>query len=206
MPSATPHSPDRDSSSTRLALLNAAIDLLVDRGFGALTTTRLAEHAGFTRGALQHHFASRDDLLIQLHKFALSVELPRIPEDAASLPLDERVEILISFLEENAASKWNAATIALRKGIDSESVVGKALEHVSNNMISRIHAQVSGLFPDIILSRTEWSTLIRYLAGEVYGSSVYINWKAKDVIDVDAVSSRAFRRKIAKLYFKVIST
>ena len=195
---------DRDSTSTRLALLNAAIDLLVDRGFGALTTTRLAEHAEFTRGALQHHFASRDDLLVQLYKFALSAELPRIPADAASLPLDERVEILISFVEENAASRWQAASIALVKGIDSRSPVGIAIKQTTYDMISRIHAKVKDLFPDISLSPAEWATLIRNLSGEIYGSSLYIGWKPKDVIDIDTISSKALRRKIAKMYFTTL--
>jgi AcrR family transcriptional regulator len=195
----------RDSASTRLALLNAAIDLLVDRGFGALTTVRLAEHAGFTRGALQHHFASRDDLLVQLYQFALSAELPCIPEDAATLPLDERVEILISFLEENAASKWQAASIALIKGIDSRSPVGLAIEQTTYDMISRIHVKVKGLFPDITLTPAEWATLIRNLSGEIYGSSLYIGCKPSQVIDIDTISSKVLRRKIAKLYFASIS-
>jgi len=195
---------DRDSTSTRLALLNAAIDLLVDRGLGALTTTRLAEHAGFTRGALQHHFASRDDFLVQLYNFALSAELPRIPAEAASLQLDERVEILISFLEENAASRWQAASIALIKGIDSRSPVGIAIRQTTYDMISRIHAKVKDLFPDISLSPAEWGTLIRNLSGEIYGSSLYIGWKPKDVIDLDTISSKALRRKIAKFYFATV--
>jgi len=195
---------DRDNTSTRLALLNAAIDLLVDRGFGALTTTRLAEHAGFTRGALQHHFASRDDLLVQLYNFALSAELPRIPAEAASLPLDERVEILISFLEENAASRWQAASIALIKGIDSRSPVGIAIRQTTYDMISRIHAKVKDLFPDLSLSQAEWAPLIRNLSGEIYGSSLYIGWKPRDVIDVDTISSKALRRKIAKHYFAAL--
>jgi len=195
---------DQNSSSTRLALLNAAIDLLVDRGFGALTTTRLAEHAGFTRGALQHHFASRDDLLVQLYNFALSAELPRIPADAASLQLDERVEILISFLEENAASKWQAASIALIKGVDRRSPVGMAIRKTTYDMISRIHAKVKDLFPDVSLSPAEWATLIRNLSGEIYGSSQYMRWKTEDVIDIDTISSKALRRKIAKFYFSTI--
>jgi AcrR family transcriptional regulator len=195
---------DRDSTSTRLALLNAAIDLLVDRGFGALTTTRLAEHAGFTRGALQHHFASRDDLLVQLFKFALSAELPRIPSDAASLPLDERVEILIAFLEEHTASKWQAASIALIKGIDRRSPVGIAIKETTYDRISCIHAKVKDLFPDISISSSEWATLIRNLSGEIYGSSLYIGWTPNDVIDIDTISSKSLRRKIAKFYFSTL--
>ena len=201
---ASQRSGDRPSDATRLALLRAAADLLVDRGFGALTTTRVAEYAGFTRGAVQHHFASRDDLLIELHKHVLSVELPRIPSTATSLPLDQRVEILVAFLEENATSRWHAASQALRKGIDSASPVGQAIQQHSFDLIARIHDTVIGLFPEIAMSPAEWATLIRHLAGEIYGSSFYHQWKPRELIDLEDIASRSLRRKIAKLYFAEI--
>ena len=196
---------DRHSDATRLAFLRAAVDLLVDRGFGALTTTRVAEYAGFTRGAFQHHFASRDDLLIEVHDYVLGIDLARIPADAASLPLDQRVEVLISFLEENASSRWHAAAQALRKGIDNASPVGRAIEQRSFDMIERIHTEVIGLFPEIVMSRAEWAALIRNLAGEIFGSSFYHQWKSPELIDVEDIASRALRRRIAKLYFREIS-
>jgi len=120
------------------------------------------------------------------------------------LPLDERVEILISFLEKNAASKWQAASIALIQGVDSRSPVGMVMEQTTYDMISRIHAKVKDLFPDIALSPSEWATLIRNLSGEIYGSSLYIGCKSGNVIDIDTIASKTLRRKIAKLYFASI--
>jgi AcrR family transcriptional regulator len=53
-------------ATTRTALLDAAIDCLVDYGYARTTTRRIAERAGVTPGALQHHFASKAELLGEL--------------------------------------------------------------------------------------------------------------------------------------------
>jgi AcrR family transcriptional regulator len=53
-------------AATRAALLDAAIECLVEYGYAKTTTRRIAEVAGVTRGALQHHFASKAELLGEL--------------------------------------------------------------------------------------------------------------------------------------------
>ncbi len=50
-------------STTRAALLDAAVSCLVANGYANTTTRRIAERAGVTPGALQHHFGSKAELL-----------------------------------------------------------------------------------------------------------------------------------------------
>lgn len=50
-------------AATRTALLDASIECLVQEGYANTTTRRIADRAGVTPGALQHHFASRAELL-----------------------------------------------------------------------------------------------------------------------------------------------
>jgi AcrR family transcriptional regulator len=56
-------------AATRTALLDAAIECLVEYGYAKTTTRRIAERAGVTRGALQHHFASKAELLGELIRY-----------------------------------------------------------------------------------------------------------------------------------------
>jgi AcrR family transcriptional regulator len=51
------------SAETSTRLLNATIDLLHDHGFSRLSTPEIARAAGVSRGALTHHFASKEDLV-----------------------------------------------------------------------------------------------------------------------------------------------
>lgn len=51
------------SESTRVALLDATIDCLIERGYGGTTTVEVAARAGVSRGAQVHHFPSKADLV-----------------------------------------------------------------------------------------------------------------------------------------------
>ena len=66
-PVATPERGHRTQAerrdATRAALLDAAIDCLVEEGYANTTTRRIAERAGVTPGAVHHHFAGKAELL-----------------------------------------------------------------------------------------------------------------------------------------------
>ena len=49
--------------ATRAALLEAALECLVELGYGATTTTEVARRAGVSRGAQLHHFPTKAELL-----------------------------------------------------------------------------------------------------------------------------------------------
>src|SRR2546421_2205028 len=52
-------------AATRRALVEATAECLVEEGYAALTTRRVAEHAGVAQSTLMHHFATREALLIE---------------------------------------------------------------------------------------------------------------------------------------------
>src|ERR1700726_4202163 len=51
------------SAATRAALLDAALESLVERGYAATTTVEIARRAGVSRGAQLHHFPTKAELL-----------------------------------------------------------------------------------------------------------------------------------------------
>ena len=59
------------SAATRNLIVEAAIDCFVKLGYAGTTTTRIAEAAGLSRGAMLHHFPSKIDIVkaavAQLH-------------------------------------------------------------------------------------------------------------------------------------------
>jgi AcrR family transcriptional regulator len=55
--------PKQDRSrATRRRLLESAVTCLAEHGWSGSTVTVVAEHAGVSRGAAQHHFPTREDL------------------------------------------------------------------------------------------------------------------------------------------------
>ncbi|WP_405840805.1 TetR/AcrR family transcriptional regulator [Streptomyces platensis] len=62
-PARGPKQPQQERSrATRLKLLEAAISCLAERGWSGSTVAVVAERAGVSRGAAQHHFRTREDL------------------------------------------------------------------------------------------------------------------------------------------------
>lgn len=63
MTAAQSRAPQQDRSrATRARLLESAITCLAEHGYAASTVSVVAEHAGVSRGAAQHHFPTREAL------------------------------------------------------------------------------------------------------------------------------------------------
>ncbi|MFN3350235.1 TetR/AcrR family transcriptional regulator [Pseudorhodoplanes sp.] len=52
------------SRAAREKLLRATLEILQERGYAGLTTKEVAARAGFSNGALMHHFSTKADLVI----------------------------------------------------------------------------------------------------------------------------------------------
>ncbi|HLF99411.1 MAG TPA: helix-turn-helix domain-containing protein [Acidimicrobiia bacterium] len=56
--------PDRRREMTRSALIDAAAELIAERGYEGASLEEIAKRAGFTRGAIYSNFEGKDDLLL----------------------------------------------------------------------------------------------------------------------------------------------
>lgn len=63
------------SANTRTLLLDATIQTLCDHGYAAATTMLVAEQAGVSRGAMQHQFRTKADLMTFVVKRVYEEEL-----------------------------------------------------------------------------------------------------------------------------------
>ncbi|MCH6160379.1 TetR/AcrR family transcriptional regulator [Streptomyces marispadix] len=75
----TPTSAER-GHETRQRLLDAAAELIVEDGWGAVTTRRVADRAGLRPGLVHYHFSSVTDLLIEAALSAAQREMARATE------------------------------------------------------------------------------------------------------------------------------
>lgn len=76
---------DARSAATRAALLAAARDLFVEKGYAATGTPELVARASVTRGALYHHFADKQALfraLVEIEAEAVAAEVEHASRDA----------------------------------------------------------------------------------------------------------------------------
>lgn len=81
--------PQQDRSrQTRRRLLQAAVACLTELGWTRTTVVVVAERAGVSRGAAQHHFPTREDLINAAVNHVSEVQLEELAEQVAALPTD----------------------------------------------------------------------------------------------------------------------
>ncbi|GAA1921769.1 TetR/AcrR family transcriptional regulator [Streptantibioticus ferralitis] len=83
--SVRPAKQDR-SRATRRRLLEAAVACLAERGWSGSTVAVVAERAGVSRGAAQHHFRTREDLFTAAIEHVAEEWLATLREHARTLP------------------------------------------------------------------------------------------------------------------------
>jgi AcrR family transcriptional regulator len=86
--------PQQDRSrATRRRLLEAAIDCLATVGWAGTTVAVVAERAGVSRGAAQHHFRTREELVTAAVEYGTEVRLAEV-RDRLQESADPRLSTL----------------------------------------------------------------------------------------------------------------
>ncbi|WP_411848840.1 TetR/AcrR family transcriptional regulator [Streptomyces mobaraensis] len=110
----------RRGRATRRRVMDAAVDCLAEYGWAGSTVTVVAERAGVSRGALQHHFPTREDLFTSAVEYVAeqqSAALRALVESAAPivgparryLAVTELVDLYTGPLFRAALHLWVAA-------------------------------------------------------------------------------------------------
>ena len=82
----------RKSIQTRLAILEAAIDCLQEHGFARTTTQLIAQMAGISRGAMLHHYATKQELIASVLEYTFFKRMESFLAAIRSLSDDERID------------------------------------------------------------------------------------------------------------------
>ena len=109
-----------ESSKTRFLLLDTTERLMLDEGYAAVTSRRVAKEAGVTPPLVHYYFPSLDDLFIAVFRRRGDEQLER---QARFLQSEQPLRALWSFSNEPAAAAFTTEFMALanhRKSIQKE--------------------------------------------------------------------------------------
>jgi len=92
--------PQQDRSRiTRQALLDATIECLADDGWAGTTVVGVAARAGVSRGAAQHHFATRDELVrAAVEKVSADITAEMRAREAQLVQVEDRAQAVVELL------------------------------------------------------------------------------------------------------------
>ncbi len=138
-------------AATRTALLQASIACLVEEGYANTTIRRVAERAGVTQGALQHHFTGKAELLGEavrhLRTQIAQETLAQGPPDAPAL--HGRLEQLLDRVWAMRTGPLFQAQADLLIAARTDPVLRATLADVQHELASLNAAGVAVFFPEM---------------------------------------------------------
>ncbi len=157
-------------TATREALLAAAIAVIAEQGYASTTTNLIAERAGVTRGALQYHFASREDTILAVIDHVMTELNFRLDTAGlAGLPLAERVEALVSRYREVFSGPLFVTAMQILLGVRSDPVLSARIRAHLNEKQDAILRTWAEIFPDVEMAEGEMASLRRIIMAAIRG-------------------------------------
>jgi AcrR family transcriptional regulator len=102
------------SASTRRLIIEAAIRCFVELGYAQTTTTRIAEMAGLSRGAMLHHFPSKIDIVRAAVDYLHAKRLKAFRRSVAAIgPDEDRVRFSVEAYWRHVNHPWFMAFFEL---------------------------------------------------------------------------------------------
>lgn len=143
------------SEHTRARLLDAAVQVLESKGHGQLSIHEVARAAGMTAGAVQHHFASKAALMMQV--------ITRLVEDLETSSdfwppphwtIRRRADHFVrqAWLRLYGQPRFAVAWSAYLAARDDEHMVAHIIEQRSQ-LSQRLQAHMSRSFPEMCQGR-----------------------------------------------------
>jgi AcrR family transcriptional regulator len=150
------------SEATRGQLIEAAVSCLSELGYLQATVGVVASRAGVSRGAVQHHFGSRADLLVAVVD-DLGIALSRSKDIPPGLSIRERVSMSIDQTWQLLRSPHFKAVVQIWLAMQSDKKVFGATKAKVAHIESELDKKWLRLFADVHLP-TKQITMARHVA------------------------------------------
>ncbi|MCR1785196.1 TetR/AcrR family transcriptional regulator [Nocardioides carbamazepini] len=124
----------------RQRLMEATVELLVEKGFGGTTTTLVSERAGVSRGAQLHHFPTKNDLVVAAVAHLTAIRGSDLEAAVAKLPRGQgRTEAVVQMLGEHFASTVFTAALELWVAARTDDTLHQAVAPLEQRVGRETH-------------------------------------------------------------------
>ncbi len=127
------------SRAMRARLLEATVDLLVERGFTGTSTTLVSERAGVSRGAQLHHFPTKNDLVVAAVEHLTAVRGSELEAAAAALPSGGGTRAVLALLGDHFTSPIFTAALELWVAARTDPALMQAVAPLEQKVGREVH-------------------------------------------------------------------
>ena len=142
------------SAATRSRLLEAVVEAIARDGFAQTSAKRIAEQAGLSWGAVQHHFGGKTEILEAVLEHGLArLESAFEDVDPAGLDLDERARLFVERAWRHYRSRHYRSTLEIILGMRREAD-GEPADPVHERMVAGVDRLWRRVFDDVDVDAT----------------------------------------------------
>src|SRR5215467_4326132 len=142
-----PRTQQQRRDETRRALLDAAVESLIEVGFARTTTLEVQRRANASRGALLHHFPSKTELLVAAVDHLAEMRARELKVLAAALPDGRaRTDAVLELLWQCFSGTFFQVAMELRTAARTDPELRPVLATAEQRLRERIIAQSRQLF------------------------------------------------------------
>lgn len=145
-----PRTQQQRRDETRRALLDAAVESLIEVGFARTTTLEVQRRAEVSRGALLHHFPSKAELLVAAVDHLAEMRARELKQFAQELPEEKnakaRTDAVLGLLWQCFSGTMFQVSMELRTAARTDPELRPVLATAERALRDRIFAQARTLF------------------------------------------------------------
>lgn len=142
-----PRTQQQRRDETRRALLDAAVESLIEVGFARTTTLEVQRRADVSRGALLHHFPSKAELLVAAIAHLAEMRAAELKQLAAGLPEGRaRTDAVLGLLWQCFSGTFFQVTMELRTAARTDPELRAVLVSAEKTLRDGIFKQAKTLF------------------------------------------------------------
>ncbi|ALG12750.1 TetR/AcrR family transcriptional regulator [Kibdelosporangium phytohabitans] len=148
---------------TRAALLDATVDCLVDLGYSGTTVHEICRRAGLSRGAQQHHFTTKAELMVAAVEHLFQRLRDEVTGSLVAPPGPQRVHEAIELLWRGFSGKLSTAALELWVAARTDEELRRSMLPVDRALgrsTLDIYREAAGVdVPDEKLETLYWLTV-----------------------------------------------
>jgi len=142
-----PRTQQQRRDETRRALLDAAVESLIEVGFARTTTLEVQRRADVSRGALLHHFPSKNELMVAAVDHLAQMRARELKQLAGQLPEGRaRTDAVLDLLWQCFSGTMFQVSMELRTAARTDPELRPVLAAGERILRDRIFAQAKTLF------------------------------------------------------------
>lgn len=174
------------STETRRKLIEAAVQLVHESGFGRLTINDVARRAGLTSGAVQHHFSSSRELLRAVAEAVYPLFQTSIEEvTAEDLSYEERIHHLVDIYWGLYRMPEYLVFWELLFGTRDNEELREVLLAMQKDIVAVAVADLVRAFSDVKLRKSAAFNLWTFITSQLRGLALLSMFEDKRVLDTD---------------------